>query len=301
MKMSDSADPGSEHMDLLTIYARTNRTILLTTAAVLTCMIAAVDWYTRPFISIGFLYLFPIMLVSGIFKRWQIIAASIVCAVLQELYSNLPLDSAIPRLVFSWIGFAGTGLFLFELLRNRRIVLAHLDEVESQVRKRREVEEQLQMLVDSSPAAILTVGSSGEIALVNEAAQELFNPEGETLRGQSIGNYIPALSKALQSGQLCLYRTAVQCRAYRADGRPFLAGTWFSTYRAQTGGNRLAAIVVDLSEEFISREDLSLDYLEERANPDERRLPRDQKSGGCGACISSKSESSRSVERESGF
>lgn len=248
-------------MDLLTIYARTNRTILLAAAVALTCVIAAVDWYTRPFISIGFLYLFPIMLISGIFKRWQIVAASIVCAVLQELYSNLPLDNAVPRLVFSWIGFAGTGLFLFELLRNRRIVLAHLDEVESQVRQRREVEEQLQILVDSSPAAILTVGPSGEIVLVNEAAQELFNSEGETLRGQSIGNYVPALNKALQSGQLCLYRTAIQCRAYRADGKPFLAGTWFSTYRAQSGGNRLAAIVVDLSEEFISREDLSLDYL----------------------------------------
>ena len=90
-------------MDLLTIYSRANRTILLTTAAVLTCVIAAVDWYTRPFISIGFLYLFPMMLISGIFKRWQIVAASTICAVLQELYSNLPLDSAIPRLIFSWV------------------------------------------------------------------------------------------------------------------------------------------------------------------------------------------------------
>ncbi len=248
-------------MDVLTVYSRANPKVLLIMAVVLTCMIAAVDWYTRPFISIGFLYLFPMMLISGIFKRWQIVAASIVCTFLQEFYSNLPLDTAIPRLVFSWIGFAGTGLFLFELLRNRRIVLAHLDEVESQVRQRREVEEQLQMLVESSPAAILTVGSSGGILLFNEAAQELFALEGETLRGKSIGDCIPALSKALESGQSRIYRTAVQCRGYRANGKPFLAGTWFSTYPAQSGGNRLAAIVVDLSEEFISREDLSLDYL----------------------------------------
>ena len=92
-------------MDLLTIYSRTNRNILLIAAAGFTCVIALVDWYTRPFISIGFLYLFPIMLISGIFKRWQIIASSIVCAALQELYSNLPLDYAIPRLVIfiRWI------------------------------------------------------------------------------------------------------------------------------------------------------------------------------------------------------
>ena len=248
-------------MDLLTRYSRKNRNILLIAAAGLTCVIALVDWYTRPFISIGFLYLFPIMLISGIFKRWQIIASSIVCAVLQELYSNLPLDYAIPRLTFSFVGFAGTGLLLFELLRNRRIVLAHLDEIENQSRWRREAEEQLQMLVNSSPAAILTVGPSGEILLVNSAAQELFSSEDDDLRGQPIGKYLPALYTALQSGQSRHYRTAIQCRAQRADGKPFLAGTWFSTYRAESGGSKLAAIVVDLSEELTSREDLSLDFL----------------------------------------
>jgi two-component system, LuxR family, sensor kinase FixL len=248
-------------VDILTVYSRTNRKVLLAAAAVLTCLIALVDWYTRPFISIGFLYLFPMMLISGIFKRWQIFVASFVCAVLQEFYSNLPLDYAIPRLVFSWLGFAGTGLFLFELLRNRRIVLAHLDELECQSRQRQEAEEQLQMLVDSSPAAILTVGSSGEILLANDAARELFNAGAEDLRGKSISSFIPALYRALQSGHLRLYRTSIQCRAQRADGNPFLAGMWFSTYRAQSGGNRLAAIIVDLSEELISREDLSFDYL----------------------------------------
>lgn len=117
------------------------------------------------------------------------------------------------------------------------------------------------MLVDTSPAAILTVGPTGKILLVNKAAQELFNSEDRDLRGQSINNYIPALSAALESGQSRLYRAAIQCRAKHVDGKPFLAGTWFSTYRAQSGGNRLAAIVVDLSEELTSREDLSLDYL----------------------------------------
>jgi len=248
-------------MDALTIYSRTNRRTLLIAAAASTCTIAAVDWYTKPFISIGFLYLFPMILISGIFKKWQIVAASVVCSVLQELYSNLPLDNAVPRLIFSWVGFAGTGLFLFELLRNRRIVLAHLDEVECQSRRLREAEEQLQMLVDSSPAAILTVGPSGEILLANDAAQELFNAGVEDLQGRSIGCYIPCLYTALQSGQSHLYRTTIQCRAQHADGTTFLAGVWFSTYRAETGGNRLAAIIVDLSEELVSREDLSLDYL----------------------------------------
>jgi two-component system sensor kinase FixL len=247
-------------MDVLDIYSRANRRGLLITAAVLTVAIAAVDWYTRPFISIGFLYLFPVMLVSGILSRWQIVATAIGFAVLQELFSNLPLDTAIPRLVFSGLGFAGTGLFMFELLRNRRMVMAHLDEIEEQVQQRRQAEQQLRSLVDTSPAAILTVGSSGEILLANDAAQELFGTEGHDLRGRRIADYVPALFSALHSGQSRLYRTALQCRAQRGSGETFLAGTWFSTYRSPTG-NRLAAIVVDLSEELYSREDLSLDYL----------------------------------------
>jgi PAS domain S-box-containing protein len=248
-------------MDLLTIYSRANQKFLLISAAGLTCLIAIVDWYIKKFISLGFLYLVPMMLVSGILKRWQIVGASVVCAILQELYGDLPFENGILRIVFSFIGFAGTGLFMFELLRNRRIVLAHLEEVESQSRQRREAEEQLKLLVDSSPAAILTVGPSGRIILANDAAEELFESGAEDLRGKPIEDYIPALYTALQSGQSRLYRTAIQCRAHRADGQPFLAGTWFSTYRAYSGGNRLAAIVVDLSEELTSREDLSLDYL----------------------------------------
>ena len=52
----------------------------------------------------------------------------------------------------------------------------------------------------------------------------------------------------------------MQCAGQRSDGEMFLAGIWFSTY-STTSGNRLAAIIVDLSEELVHREDLSLDYL----------------------------------------
>jgi hypothetical protein len=42
-----------------------------------------------------------------------------------------------------------------------------------------------------------------------------------------------------KTGQSRLYHTALQCRARRADGEAFLAGTWFSTYNSESG-NRLA-------------------------------------------------------------
>ena len=56
------------------------------------------------------------------------------------------------------------------------------------------------------------------------------------------------------------FRTALQCTGQRNDGEVFLAGVWFSTY-STISGPRLAAIVVDLSEDLRNREDLSLNYL----------------------------------------
>jgi two-component system, LuxR family, sensor kinase FixL len=247
-------------MDILSVYSRADRRLLLSLATVLIAAIAIADWFTKSYIAIGFLYLFPIMFVSGILLRWQIVAIALSCAVLQEAFGNLPKQDEIVRLVFSSVGYAGAGLSVFELARNRRNVIRHLEEVEDQIRMRRDAEEQLRVLVESSPAAILTVDSSGRILLANEAAQEMLTLGGRDLQTQAIERYLPALATAARSRHPSPIRTTMQCTGQRADGEMFLAGIWFSTY-STTSGNRLAAIVVDLSEELVHREDLSLDYL----------------------------------------
>jgi len=247
-------------MDILSIYTRADRKFVLLAAAALAAAIALTDWFTKPYISIGFLYLFPIMLISGILPRWQMIGVAFVCAILQEAFSNLPSSEAIVRLILSFTGFAGTGLFVFESVRNRRIMMQHLEEVEAQINFRKEAEEQLRVLIESSPAAILTVDSQGEILLANEAAQEILAPGQGELKSQAIQKFLPALLIAARSRQTHPFRTTMQCCGQRADGETFLAGIWFSTYSTQSG-NRLAAIIVDLSEELVHREDLSLDYL----------------------------------------
>jgi len=63
----------------------------------------------------------------------------------------------------------------------------------------------------------------------------------------------------LGSGAVGL-RTAAQCQARRRNGEMFLAHTWFSSYR-EAGGIRLAAIVVDSSEEMRDREEQGLRQL----------------------------------------
>ncbi len=247
-------------MELSSIYARKNRTPFLFTAAFLILFIAAIDWLTKPYISIGFLYLFPIMLIAGFLPRWQIVVVALVCAVLQELFSELPSSEAITRLLMASTGFVGTALFVSEIIRSRRLALEHLEEVEAHSKLRRDAEEQLRILVDSSPAAIVTIDSSGQILLANEAARYLFAPGDTQIAGQSIAEFLPALQSAVQTQSSKQYRTELRCRGKRKDGEAFLAAVWFSNYTTSQGP-RLAAIIVDLSEDLRDREDLSLDYL----------------------------------------
>jgi PAS domain S-box-containing protein len=244
----------------LSIYSPANRRRLLIVAGLIVVLVAALDWWIKPYISLGFLYLFPIMIAGGFLSRSKIVYLAILCAFLQEEFSNLPPGDTWPRLILSSAGFVGTGLFISELLRNRRMVLDHLNEVESQEQARREAEEQLRVLVESSPAAIVTLDADGRILLANEAAQEMLASGGEPLPGQNTCTYLPALYAAVQSRKWKNFRTTLQCKGRRSNGEVFLAGVWFSTY-SSSSGNRLAAILVDLSDDLRSREDLNLDYL----------------------------------------
>jgi two-component system sensor kinase FixL len=246
--------------DPLSICAPANRTKLIVVAGLLISAIAVVDWATKPYISLGFLYLFPIMLLGGFLSRSQILGVALVCAVLQEAFSNLPENEAVVRLLFSSAGFVGTGLFISELIRNRRIAMTHVGELEGQIKLREDAEEQLRSLVESSPAAIVTIDSGGCVLLANEAAQHLLAPGGAPLQGQAISSYLPSLQTVIKTQPSRAFRTALQCTGQRNDGEVFLAGVWFSTY-STISGPRLAAIVVDLSEDLRNREDLSLNYL----------------------------------------
>ena len=75
-------------MDFSSIYSRKNRLPFLIAGAVLIALIAIVDWLTKPYISIGFLYLSPIVLIAGFLPRWQIVVAALGCAVLRSCSVN---------------------------------------------------------------------------------------------------------------------------------------------------------------------------------------------------------------------
>jgi signal transduction histidine kinase len=106
----------------------------------------------------------------------------------------------------------------------------------------------------------VTIDWSGRVILANEAAQQLLAPGAAPLQGQAISPYLPSLETVVKTQPSRSFRTALQCTGQRHDGEAFLAGVWFSTYRTLSGP-RLAAIVVDLSEDLRTREDLSLNQL----------------------------------------
>src|SRR5260370_5619866 len=203
------------------------------------------------------------MLGATVLSPFEVAALAVLCSILRSLFDlPSPHMEALLRFIFAALAYAASGLFVAGLIRNRELMLEHLARIRREQELRREVEEQLKVLVESSPAAILTTDSAGTVLASNKAAHLLFQiPEGASLPGCRIGDYIPLLADALKldSGPEG-FHTAAQCQGRRNNGEIFLAHTWFSSYATPLGA-RLAAIVVDLSEEMRDREEEGLRQL----------------------------------------
>jgi len=237
--------------------------VVLLRAALMIALIGLADWRDRTNLPLGFLYLFPMLLAGSAVNRWWIAGTALLCTVLTEAFDNFAWspESGIPRDILYFAAFFCMGLFVYEAIRSRRLSQKHLEDIEGEIVARREAEEQLKVLVESSPAAIFTTDVSGRVLLANDAAHRLFVLPPGALPGRSIQEYLPSLVNvpgSNPSGQA--FRTVMQCRGRREDGDYFLADVWFSTYRTSVG-SRLAAMVVDASEDLRTREESSLHQL----------------------------------------
>jgi len=247
---------------LSVLLGRTPRIALIRASAMIG-LIAFVDWRVEGDIPLGFLYLFPMMLVGSALKRWQTAVVAGVCTWLTELFDSFAWSPGVglPRDVLVFAAFFCCGLFVYEVVRSRQIALLHLGRIEAESAARREAEEQLEVLVETSPAAILTTDSEGSILLANDAAHRLFGLASGGLLGRPIRNYLPSLVSVPASGKSSqLFRTVMQCHGRRENGEAFQADVWFSTYATRMGA-RLAAMIVDTSEDLRAREELSLHQL----------------------------------------
>ena len=214
------------------VWEARNRTPVLMVSGAVIVTVALLDWWTKPYVSLGFLYLFPIMLAAGFLPRWALALLGVSCAILAERFSAL--STSFTRLSLETLALAGCGLFVAELIRNRRMSL--------------EAQERLRALVETSPAAIVTVDERGFIELANRAAAELMAPRDGHLVGNPIAAFLPELHHALRWEEAPQFRASMQCRGHKGNGELFMADVWFSTYK-EGESPKLAAIIGDISEE----------------------------------------------------
>jgi len=225
--------------------------------------VALIDWRVELNVSFGFLYLFPMLILGSCLPPWLLALLAGLCTFLAERFAPFAWDAeaGVPRDIFMLAAYFGAGLFAAESARNRRLTEQHVREVEQEAELRRDAEQQLQALIESSPAAILTVDSAGKILMANQAAHRLLGFEREPLPGEPIKNFLPPLAAVPPAdGSSPSFRTALECSGRRRDGEVFLADVWFSTYRTRAGP-RLAAMLVDSSEDLRDKEEASLHHL----------------------------------------
>src|ERR1051326_2991775 len=133
-------------LDSFLAYAESNRLKVCGLAGVLVALIAWGDWLL-PNISVGFLYLIPVLVAAPALKGVQIVAMASLCGYLREAFDPLQWASpfvgvpapvvwnprqwapgAAGRLLVVITGFAMTGFFVAELNQRRRLLTAPLKE-----------------------------------------------------------------------------------------------------------------------------------------------------------------------------
>jgi signal transduction histidine kinase len=203
------------------------------------------------------------MLAAVVLPPWGTLAVAMLCSYLRALFDvpASPPELAL-RFVFAVFAYFASGQFVTALVRKHQQAIQHLAKIQYEQALREKAEEQLKVLVESSPAAVLTTDANGIVLAANRAANSLFAiPEGRTLQGRAIGPYLPMLTDALTlDPERRRLRTAAQSQGHRENGEIFLAHIWFSSY-AVPEGKRLAAIIVDSSEELRDLEEEGLRQL----------------------------------------
>ena len=229
-------------------------------------LIALADRALANEVPLALLYLLPVVMMSTVLRRWQILFLGIVCTYVAELADAFPwtIDRGIPRDALYFFAYTAAGLYVAEVVVRRRTEVAHVAALETEMVGRREVEEQLQLVIANSSIAILTADESGRIRTANKTAESLFAGETgavEPLQNASLSKFLPSLAavRMREQGWQRL-RTMMQCQGFRAGREPFLADVWFSTYMT-SGGGRLTAMIIDSTVETRDREEANLEQV----------------------------------------
>jgi PAS domain S-box-containing protein len=194
--------------------------------------------------------------------RVPIILLAALCTGLSEEFDGfeMTMSEGLPRVLLYFSAFVTSGLFVREVHRNRLQSTLYIEKIEEQRDALSEAEGQLEALIESSPAAIVTTDSGGVILMANEAAHRLFGSSSE-LKGRPIEGFIPSLANVSEGrSSHPRFRAVMQCQGFREDRDVFLADICFSTYPTASG-LRLTAMIIDTSEELRQHEEGNLQQL----------------------------------------
>lgn len=220
--------------------------------------------YMRPSgpVSITLLYLAPLLLAAVYLPRNELLALVALSVVLRALLGSRTGEQEwVSESVLTAAAFAGSSLFVSEVVSGRDRVRHERRRLEAENALRKEAEEQLRILTETSPAAILTIDRDYRIRLANRAAHEMLRLDDTDLSGHAIGEYFPLLAglpwpdKKDQS-----IRTTLECKGRRKDGEVFPAHVWLSGSAADSD-SLLAAIILDTSEELRDREAMGFEQI----------------------------------------
>ena len=239
-----------------------NRTIILISCLLAAVAIAVTDWLTGPSVSLGVLYIAPLLVSAAFLSRWQIFVCALAAAVLRQLFGPAtPGPESVLRFLTGLLTFAGAGLFVAGIMRRKRFEAECIMKLKEATEQRHEAEEDANAVIETSPAAILTVKADGTIDLANKAALHLLCIESGLISSHNIREFFPMLADMLERRQTPSFvRTMVEGRGRRKNGEMFFAHMWLSSY-STPAGPKIAAVIADVSEQVRDREELGLRQL----------------------------------------
>lgn len=231
------------------------QSIVLSFAALLFVLVVSFEWISELEFSLGVFYVFPIIVAATVLNRGWVLALALFSAFVRgQFIDGLTTHEFWLRFAMAALAYSGIGLFVVESTRNRRTALAAYAQIRLEKEMRQRAEDQLKILVESSPAAIVTLNHRAEVIGANRAAHEMLGYAfpGQ-LVGRSIAESVPVFAGALRLAPGVVIRTAASSWARRTDGVTFPVAAWFSTY-GEAEDRCLAGILVDSSEEVRERE-----------------------------------------------
>src|SRR5271154_4532120 len=97
-----------------------NPLAVLAYGAILIALIALADWRIEINATLGFLYIFPMVLLGTVLGWWQLVLAAVFCTFLSDRIDPFPMDMASARDTLIFLTLVITGLLSLNVTKSYR-------------------------------------------------------------------------------------------------------------------------------------------------------------------------------------